>query len=595
MNMNIESRKSRVAEPDTDGRHKKWMLRGLRYGRAVWPMLFMVLFAALCLYFFQVEAAARIQPARIFQSGMVLQRGKPVPVWGRALPGQHLALSFAGQHVSVRVDSAGRWEAWLAPLSASAAGAALALEYDPPLPWTHGGRRRLELRDVLVGDLWLCAGQSNMEFGCARLRGEEAAALPGPERGGTAGGAGRAESGKAPGSVYPAAPTRIFLIEKAAGIDPSPDLASGRWQPATAASLKSGGWGGFSAVAYFFAERLHRDINIPIGLIQSAYGATRIADWLPRSIVDSDAHFAAEKKVLAAIDADPVLRVRFAVIKEKKDVLPASCYNAMISPLEPMALKGILWYQGETDMGSGMQYAAWLRALIACWRTHFRDSGLPFYYVALPGYKYGRDGQLPEFTEAQASCRDVPASGMAVIIDRGDYGDIHPPRKADVGIRLALLALHDLYGETSLEAQSPCPGRVRTCSIDDRLTGGGSACEGLEVDFSHCADGLIIKGVGALTDASAVQDSAAGVLSRAAGASGADPRAFEIAGTDGIFFPASAMTRGTELYLWSSQVPQPCAARYAWSNNPRTYIYNAEGLPAAAFRISLDAGGKQSE
>lgn len=524
----------------------------LQGGKGSSKILAAVLIGALllggaCFLLARAADAARIRPARIFQSGMVLQRDKPLPVWGRALPGRKLRLEFAGQLVFARADQEGHWEASLAPLAADSEGRKLSIAYDPPLCALLPAAGRAELDDVLVGDLWLCSGQSNMEFGCGRLTGAEA------------------ENAAAAADPF----IRIFLIEKAAGIDRRGELESGRWLPAAGATLKSGGWGGFSAVAWFFAQRLRQDIDVPLGLIQSTYGATRISAWLPRGLIEDNPAFAAEKKTLAAIDLKPELRARLASISEKKDIVPTSCYNAMIAPLEPMALKGILWYQGETDMGSGMRYAAWMRAQIAAWRAAFRDMELPFYYVALPPYKYGLEGQLPEFTEAQASCLDVPHTGMAVIIDQGNYDDIHPAHKAAVGERLARIALCRLYGRKGLETEGPQLEKISTVIIADA----GYALprrpqRGLKLEFSHSGGGLSLECGG-----------------RMAGSSTEGPLPdFELAGSDGVYRNAFVRLNGGDIVLWSPLVQQPRSVRYAWSNNPHTYIYNTEELPALAFR-----------
>lgn len=489
------------------------------------------------LFFSRGEARrARILPADIFQSGMVLQRDKALPVWGSALPGKRLRVSFAGQERIAAVAPDGSWKVELEPLSMSKEGRELKVAYEPALRAAGWKVQPAVLRNILVGDVWLCAGQSNMELGCDMMAGAEAE-LAGADFG----------------------EIRIFLIEKAASVYPQKRLGSGLWRPATERNLREGGWGGFSAVAFSFARKVYRETGVPLGLVQSAYGATRLSAWMPAEDIEASPAFAAERGVLAGIEEryraelerNPRAANPYAEIREKKDLVPSSCYNSMIAPLVPLALKGILWYQGETDMGSGMRYAAQMRAHIASWRRAFRDGGLPYYYVALPPWNYGSSEQLPEFNEAQASCLDIPGTGMAAIIDLGDFGDIHPKRKVEVGERLARLALHDLYGQAGLETSGP---RLREARVE------GSA---LRLGFDHCAGGLV----------SASPDEVPG---------------FEIAGASGAFRPARARIEGQTIALCSPLVPSPRRLRYAWTTNPKVDLRNREGLPALSFRGAAD-------
>jgi sialate O-acetylesterase len=475
---------------------------------------------------------AEILPADIFQSEMVLQRGKALPVWGSACPGKRLRVSFGGQEKVATVAQDGGWKVCLEPLALSGEGRELRIAYEPALRVAGAAIKPVVMRNILVGDVWLCAGQSNMELGCDMMAGADAE-LAGADFGGI----------------------RIFLVEKSASIYPQKKLLSGLWRPATERNLREGGWGGFSAVAFSFARKVYRETGVPLGLIQAAYGATRLSAWMPGEDIYGSPAFSAERRGLESIAAryekalkkNPRAVHPYAEIKEKKDIVPTSCYNSMIAPLVPFALKGILWYQGETDMGSGMRYAEQMRAHIASWRRVFRDENLPYYYVALPPWNYGSSEQLPEFDEAQESCLDIPGTGMAAIIDLGDFEDIHPRRKVEVGERLARLALHDLYGQASLETSGPRPRDIR---IE------GSS---LRVGFSHCLGGLV-------------------------SGSPNDVPGFELAGDSGAFGPAMARIEGQTIVLRSPSEPRPTRLRYAWTSNPKVDLRNRAGLPALSFR-----------
>jgi sialate O-acetylesterase len=499
----------------------------------------LVLSLAVCLCVSKREAqaarereAALIVPATIFRSNMVLQRDKALPVWGTALPGKTLCVSFSGQRKYVTVARDGAWKVELEPLALNSEGRNLTIAYDPSLKAAGAAVGPVALRNVLVGDVWLCAGQSNMEFGCDMMTNSDA---------------------ELAGVDFDK--IRLFLVEKSASIYPQKKLSSEGWRPATERNLRSGGWGGFSAVAFAFARKVYRETGVPLGLIQSAYGSTKISAWMPRADIDESPAFQADRGVLESVEAqyrealkrNPKAANPYAAITEKSDILPSTCFNSMVSPFVPLALKGVLWYQGETDMGSGRHYAEEMRAHIASWRRIFLDESLPYYYVALPPFEYGRSEQLPEFNEAQASCLDIPRTGMATIIDLGDFADIHPRRKVEVGERLARLALHDLYGQTSLETSGPQPGGIQR--------EGGA----VRVSFSHCAGGLVSKSPEAVPG-------------------------FELAGSDGVFRPAEARIEGESLVVSSASVPRPLRLRYAWTTNPTVDLYNKAGLPALAFR-----------
>jgi sialate O-acetylesterase len=297
---------------------------------------------------------------------------------------------------------------------------------------------------------------------------------------------------------------------------------------------------------------------VPIGIIQSAFGGSNIHPWIPAEELRStpilkryyDEWEKANKTYEEAFKSDKNATHPFDGILEYNRLKPVTLYNAMVAPVVPYALAGILWYQGESDIGQGMMYADKMKALIAGWRRVFNQPGLPFYYVELPPWNYGNEKMLPAMWEAQESCLSIPNTGMAVAVDVGDAKDIHPTRKKEVGERLALMALANIYGKTEIESSGPV---FKDMKIDkDKAV----------VSFDHANKGLMTK-------------------------DGKPLEWFTIAGADGVFVAADAKIAGNTVVVSSGKVKEPVAVRYAWSGmatNPDPNLYNKEGLPARPFR-----------
>ena len=354
----------------------------------------------------------------VIGSHMVLQRGQPVPLWGWANPGEKISVSFAGQTKSATAGADGRWEVRLAPLPTSATPAELIVV----------GSETITLTNVLVGEVWLCSGQSNMEKPIGEQRGQKPVF--------------NAEQELASGDNYPL--LRLYRAMDHVATNTPQLTARGDWSVCSSNSLEVKK---FSAAAYFFGRDIFNALsNVPIGLVESAWGGTRIEPWTPRE------GFAAVPSLAALANYE---------IPDRKIAAtnPIALFNGMVAPLAPFALRGALWYQGESNcMGTedGMAYADKMRALVGGWRKVWGQGNFPFFYVQIAPFRYFSDPKnvrvknpnaLPEFWEAQSAALAIKNTGMIVTTDiTDDVKDIHPRNKLDVGKRLALVALAKTYG-----------------------------------------------------------------------------------------------------------------------------------------------------
>ena len=448
-------------------------------------------------------AAAAPELAPLFQDRAVLQREKPVPVWGRATPGEHVSVSFAGQTVGATAGSDGRWIAVLAPLAENASGSDL----------TVSGKATVTLHDVVVGEVWLCAGESNMEFavddGGTSYRVENAAAEVAAAR-------------------FPL--IRHFKVARQASASPMAS-ASGEWSACTPATV-----GRFTAAGYFFAREIFTRLGTPVGIVNSTWGGTPIEAWMSPAAL---AAFPGFSNGHPAAGADS---------RGGDPWAPGSLFNGMIQPLLPYAIRGTVWYQGESNVGRASLYAAQFPVLISSWRSHFGGGDFPFLWVQLANFSPPAQRQGDQWAylrEAQSRALSLPSTGQAVTIDIGELGSMFPKNKREVGRRLALIAKAMVYS-IPVEHSGPVPSRA---------TPEGPA---IRVQFQFADEGLT--------------------------ASGKPLQSFEVAGPDRVFHSAGATIRGDTVVVRSPAVAQPTAVRYAWRNAPEANLYNGAGLPAAPFR-----------
>lgn len=357
-------------------------------------------------FLFTAIINADVKVAGIFKSNMVLQQQTATPVWGWASPGEIITVQFAAQTHSDTTDIAGEWRIDLTPLSAS----------NEAQTMTITGNNRIEIQNILVGEVWLCSGQSNMDMGVGICKD--------PEK-------------EIAGAVFPE--IRFIDITKTPSPDPIGDIDSESvWNVCTPQSIAAGQWGGFSATAYFFGRKLHQELKVPIGLIDASWGATRIEPWT------APAGFASEPD-LAEIFQNRHQSQEFGMWGEP--VRPTYLYNSMIHPLIPFAFRGAIWYQGESNVGEGMAYHTKMRALINGWRDVWQREDFPFLFTQIAPWKGYADGALPDLWQAQVATLALPNTGIAGTMDISDLVDIHPKNKQDVGKRLALWALANSYGK----------------------------------------------------------------------------------------------------------------------------------------------------
>lgn len=506
--------------------------------------IFLFTFAALIS---PVQAAVRLPS--LFTDHLVLQRDKPAPVWGRAEPGEEVVVEFAGQKKTTRAGVDGRWMLKLDPMPANAEPQVLKVG-------------QVSVKDVLVGEVWLASGQSNMEWEM-QMKPDSKADIP--------------------NSTHPN--LRLIEVPKTTALTPQDDVPT-QWARSSPESAVT-----FSAVGYYFGLRLHQELKVPVGIIQSAWGGTRIEPWTDLEGFDavpelkafaadvraklpgSDAYRVAQEKHLEAV-TQWQQAVKTAL--DKKQPVPAipgqpqtfaagagtptALYNAMIHPLVPFALRGAIWYQGESNHNEGFVYTDKKKALLASWRRVFQQPDLPFYFVQIAPWRYGDEDAeiLPQFWQAQRKCLEIPNVGMAVISDIGEVADIHPAHKKEVARRLSLWALSRTYGRGEIDPNGPL---YASHAIE------GAA---IRVKFDHATEGLASRDGKPLTH-------------------------FEIAGRDGLFHPAEARIDGESVVLSSAKVPQPRRARFAWSKLAIANLMDKDGLPATAFHthwpVDPDLGG----
>ncbi len=493
---------------------------------------------SICLLFVALALPlhADVSIAPIFGDHAVLQRDQPVKIWGRAETKEKIAVTFAGQTHSTVADAQGHWVVTLSPLPASSLGSDLLIQ----------GKTSLTFHDVMVGDVWLCAGRSNMEFTVdhALNSGAETAATEHPL-------------------------IRQFKVKFTASDHPA-DTVEGSWEVCSPAAVAH-----FTAIGYFFARDLQPRLNVPIGLINSSGGETQIELWEPKSVwadpaftnVEKNAervqkefplkHAAYEQSVMAwktAQAAAKAKNVKFTAPAPREPwpdgpvLAPSSLFQGMIFPLAPYRLRGVLWYQGESNAYDVRGYAALFPALITSWRQAFDQADLPFYWVQLPNFRYNNDPfgtAWAGLREAQSRALALPETAQAITIDIGEPFDLHPHNKQEVGRRLALLARSKLFG-----AFADSSGPLFVAAQPEGAQ--------IRVHFDHAGTGLT--------------------------AHDRPLQSFQIAGADRRFFPATAKISGETVLVSAPQVPVPVAVRYAWFNAPEANLFNGAGLPAAPFR-----------
>lgn len=452
-----------------------------------------------------------LQLPGLFSDHMVLQRGRKLPIWGRAAPQQKVTVAVAGSTAATRSDRAGAWRVQLPPLPAGG----------PHELTVRAGEHTLVVRDVLVGEVWLCGGQSNMVLPLGLSKGRWAA-------------------------VRRARNDRIRLLQ----VPRRPRLAAGRKVGATWARCRPKAVSTFSAVCYYLGAELQRRLKLAVGLVEADASNTPIEAWIPRRAL-------AARKELEPLLAHWRKRVARDPGKRLARARPGVLYDGMIAPLTPMALRGVALYHGESNVPRAWQYRTLFPLLIRSWRRAFGQPRLPVLFVQLANVRKTlrkpAESARAELRQAQLEThRAVPGTGMAVAIDLGQGNNIHPRNKRDVGQRLARWALSRTYGVAGVVPSGPL---YRSARVEGRR---------IVLGFDHVGGGLVAGKPGA---------GSARALT-----------GFAVAGKDRRFVWARARIDGDTVQVWSDSVEAPVAVRYAWADNPRCNLYNRAGLPASPFK-----------
>jgi len=484
-------------------------------------------------------ALADVKLPAVISDNMVLQRNKKLSIWGWAEPGEEVMVSVSWHRMRWAV-TAGDNGKWVFKMNSPKMGG--------PYEMTFSGKNTITLKNIMVGEVWVCSGQSNMQMAVKSSANaeQEIAAADYPD-------------------------IRLFTVERKVAEQPQSDCV-GNWTLCSPQTVPD-----FSAVAYYFGRELHKELDVPIGLIHTSWGGTPAEAWTRREVLKEESDFMpileryedAVAKYPQAMEEhkQKVEEWKKAVEKAKTEGgerprrpyaplgpghphSPSGLYNAMIAPLIPYGIGGAIWYQGESNASRAYQYRKLFGCMIQNWRKDWGQYRFPFLFVQLANFMAidpePAESMWAELREAQLMTLALPNTGMAVIIDIGDANDIHPKNKQDVGKRLALWALARSYGK-ELVYSGPI---YRAMEIKDNK---------IILHFDHVGGGLVAGGDGPL-------------------------KGFAIAGADRKFVWADAKIDGDSVVVSSSVVSAPVAVRYAWADNPVCNLYNKEGLPASPFR-----------
>ena len=457
---------------------------------ATWCIVVIFLFVASSVP--QIQADVTLP--KVLSNHMVLQRDRPLPIWGWAAPDEEVTVKLDEATATTKADAQGNWKVILPAVKADSKVHSM----------TVSGKNKVELDDILIGEVWISCGQSNMEFFLgSSIGGKEAVAAANcPQI--------RLLHEERMQAPRPAKDTRV-----AGGVNKKsrPAPTGPVWKVCTPQNVSN-----FSAVLYYFGQRLHKDLDVPVGLIKASWGGSRIEPWIGSGPKGGE------------------------------------LYNEMIAPLEPFAIRGAIWYQGEANVEDGLKYYGKMKSLIGGWRQAW-GYDFPFYFAQIAPFSGYRPGSLPPLWEAQVASLKIPGTGMAVTTDLvEDFKEIHPPSKFDVGNRLALWALAKDYGKKDLVYSGPL---YKAMKVE-----GGK----IQLSFAHTGGGLKSRDGKALSE-------------------------FEVAGADGKFVAAEAMIDGDRVVIQAKDVPSPTQARFGWRNVANPNLVNKEGLPASPFQTNNWQGG----
>ncbi|HBG28642.1 MAG: hypothetical protein A2Y10_11865 [Planctomycetes bacterium GWF2_41_51] len=459
---------------------------------------------------------------------MVLQRNIKIPVWGNASPGRQVKIDFDGKTYKTITDKPGKWKIYID-------------EHNLPCPYqmkVYSDSNSVTFNDILIGEVWICGGQSNMEWAVLQSNNSQQ------------------EISNAKYSNI-----RLCKIDRLISEKPVNDIKT-EWKECSPETVEQ-----FSAVGYFFGRDLYNDINVPIGLIESVWGGTPIEAWTSREVLEKMQEFsgtmkknkASARKYYSDMAEYEQLYQQWQTqgakelppktIKDPRHRWPSVLFNGMIYPIIPYAFRGVIWYQGEGNAGRACQYKKLFPALIKDWRTRWGIDDFPFLFVQLASFRNPSpvpvENEWAELREAQIDTLSLPNTGMALAIDIGEANSIHPKNKQDVGKRLCLIALEKVYGKKVISNGL----MYNNMQVNDNK---------VILSFDHIYDGLKFK-----------DDRLLG---------------FSIAGVDKKFKWAQAEIKDNKIVVWSDEIKNPVAVRYSWESNPNGNLYNSADLPACPFR-----------
>ena len=483
----------------------------------------------------QISLTAQIKLPALVSDNMVLQRNSSINLWGWASPNEKINIQLGWQNTSVETtaDKEGNWNVIAKTPKGSEKAYSIILE----------GKNKITLHNILIGEVWVCSGQSNMYFPVGREEKTWKTGVKDYEE-------------EIKNANFPN--IRIFtVLTKAA--QKSLDDVKGSWAACSPNTVNT-----FSAVAYFFGRDLHQNLKIPIGLISSSWGGTKAEAWTSQKVLEENPDFlsiletdAKNEKLYQEKLENYYLNLRNERITNNNDVSKTELkkpkkeenktsyvlYNAMLHPLINYTIKGVIWYQGESNADKAYQYRSLFPAMVKNWREDWKQGDFPFYYVQIAPH----NSQNPAIREAQLmALKTLTNSGMVVTTDIGDAKNIHPIDKQTVGYRLALIARAKTYNEPNLVYSGPIYNHMKT----DR--------QRIQIYFDYANSGLVKNGE---------------VL-----------KEFEIAGEDHVFYPAEAVIKGSTVIVSSSKVKNPIAVHFAWKAVPEANLFNIENLPASPFR-----------
>ena len=484
------------------------------------------------------SAPAQVTLPRVLSNHMVVQRNLPVHVWGNATPGEGVMVSFRGESRGVNADGRGHWSVYLKPGEAGGPFE-LAVKGTPPLGGAAAEVQTITLTDVLVGDVWVASGQSNMEF-AMRQAATADADLP------------NAANDQ----------IRLMMVKTKASEYPLADVETEGWAASTPETARN-----FSAVGWYFAREIAQREHVPVGVIDSTWGGTVAEAWTRLAALGQDAALApifVQWADMTAGETDALARQK----DEQKQIAeakaagkpapefpwhpmllswgPGMLWNGMIAPLTPFPIRGVIWYQGESNskLARAPFYGRVFSTMISDWRHEWGIGDFPFLFVQISNFKSNDQENWAEVRQQQLKTLALRNTAMAVTIDIGNPDNVHPTDKVDVGLRLALAARAISYGE-DVSYSGP---------IYRQATPEGGA---MRVWFDHHAKGLMAKG--------------------------GDLTGFEVAGADGRFVAATAKIDGNTVVVTSDAVMEPRFVRYGWANSPQCNLFSGEGLPASPF------------